>query len=255
MIAALWLAAAAAGQDLTVCADRPAKANGACTVPARHWQVEVAAVDWTRSSEGGAHTEVTSLGQTLVKLGLADDADLELGLSPHIEIDSRAGGVHDRTSGIGDTVVRYKRRLTDPDAATQFALIPFVKLPTARHQLGNGKVEGGLATTLSIATKAGPTITLGPEADLLADADGHGYHAGLTNVVNVGISPAPRLTLSAELWNAINFDPDDRVHLWSADVAAAYLPSERVQLDGGANFGLNRATPDVELYVGMSVLF
>jgi hypothetical protein len=255
MIAALLLAAAAASPDLTICADRPTKANAGCTVPAGHWQLEVAAADWTRSSNGMDRTDVTSLGQALVKLGLTDNSDLELGFSPHIEIDSRAGALRDHESGIGDTVVRYKRRLTAEGTGTQFALIPFVKLPTARHGLGNGKAEGGLATTVSFATKAGPAITLGPEFDLLADSDGHGYHPGITNLVNVGISPAPRLSLSAELWNAINFDRPHTIRSWSADFAAAYLATKRLQIDGGANFGLNRATPDIELYTGISILF
>jgi len=254
MIGAVLVLAASA-ESLTICADRPAKANGTCTVPAGHWQVEVGAVDWTQTKSGGTRTNTTSVGQTLVKFGLDDDSDLELGFSPHIEIESHIAEVSDRVSGIGDVAARYKRRLTDPDAQIQATLIPFIKLPTAHRRLGNGKVEGGLATALSIPTRAGPTITLGPEVDVLADADGHGYHPGLTNLVNVGISPAPRLTLSAELWNAINFDPTDRVYLWSADFAAAYLPTTRLQIDGGANFGLNRATPDAELYVGVSILF
>ncbi len=255
MIAMLLLVAAAASQDLTICADRPAKANAACTVPAGHWQLEVAAIDWVRTSGAGARTDVTSLGPTLVKLGLSDASDIEVGISPQVQIDSRDGAVRDHVSGIGDTVVRYKRRLTDPASATQFALIPFVKLSTARHAIGNGKLEGGLATTVSFATTAGPTITLSPEIDILADSDGRGYHPGIVNLVNVGISPAPRLTLSAELWNAVNFDPRDHVRLWSADIAAAYLPGKRWQVDGGANVGLNRATPDIELYGGVSLLF
>jgi hypothetical protein len=35
----------------------------------------------------------------------------------------------------------------------------------------------------------------------------------------------------------------------------AFLPTKRVQLDAGANFGLNRDTPDIELYAGASILF
>jgi len=255
MIAELLLAAAAASQDLTICADRPTKANASCTVPAEHWQLEVAAVDWTQTRGGGARTDVTSLGQTLVKLGLSGNSDVELGFSPHIDVESRASGVRDQVSGIGDVLIRYKRRLTDPASSTQVALIPFLKVPTAHRELGNGKLEGGLATTVSFSTKAGPTIALGPEVDILADRDGHGYHPSITNLVNVGISPAPRLTLSAELWNATNFDPAGTTRLWSADVAAAYLAGKRWQVDGGANFGLNWATPDIELYVGASVLF
>lgn len=41
----------------------------------------------------------------------------------------------------------------------------------------------------------------------------------------------------------------------SADVAAAYLVAPTLQLDAGANFGLNRDTPDAQLYVGVSKRF
>ena len=36
---------------------------------------------------------------------------------------------------------------------------------------------------------------------------------------------------------------------------AAFLPTRQLQIDAGANFGLNRATPDVEVYAGASILF
>ena len=39
--------------------------------------------------------------------------------------------------------VAYKQRLTARDAAVQVAALPFVKIPTAKHALGNGKWEGG----------------------------------------------------------------------------------------------------------------
>ena len=257
MTLAILLAAAAAAADapdLTICADRPSKANGVCTVPTGHWQLEISAVDWARTNAGGARTDVTSLGQTFLKLGLSDNSDIELAVTPHIRVSSDDHGVSDRTSGVGDTVVRYKRRLTDPNSAIQVALIPFVKLPTAKHALGNGQAEGGLAVPVSFAAK-GLTITFGPEVDVLADGDGHGYHPGLVNLVNLGFSPAPRFSVAAELWNAINFDPARTSRLWSADISGAYQASRRVQLDGGANFGLNRATPDIELYAGASILF
>lgn len=249
------LIAAAAAQDLTICADRPSKANGVCTVPAGHWQLEVSAVDWARTGDDGTRSDVTAVGQTFLKLGLTGYSDVELVAPAYIRVRSRDAVSNEHEFGFGDTLVRYKQRLTAADAPAQAGLIAFVKLPTAKHSLGNGRVEGGIAVPLSFAIRAGPTVTLGPEADLLADGDGHGYHAGIVNLVNVGISPAPRLSLSAEIWNAMNFDPAGTVRLWSADVSSAYLASNRVQLDAGANFGLNRATPDVELYAGASVLF
>lgn len=247
----LLAAAAAATPDIVICADRPAKANGACTVPAGHWQLELSAVDWTRTTTGGSRTDVSSFGATVVKLGLGDRSDMEVGWSPYVRVHSRGA----TASGIGDVVVRYKQRLTRSDAPIQAGLIPFVKLPTADHDIGNDRVEGGLAAPISFSLAPTVSLTLGPELDLLADGDGRGYHPGVTNLVNLGINPAPGLTLSAELWNNVNFDPAGAVKQWSADAAVAYAAGKRIQLDAGANVGLNRATPDAEVYAGVSVLF
>jgi hypothetical protein len=242
----LLLAAAAAAPDLTICPDRPSKANGACTVPVGHWQLEVSAIDWTHEPD----MEVTSTGQSFVKLGLSGSSDIEVGWTPYVSVHQTGPDA----SGVGDMLVRYKQRLNAADAKLQAALIPFVKLPTADHSIGNGKVESGIAVPLS-APVGSFTATLGPEVDLLADADGHGYHAAVTNLVNVGWSANSPFSLSAELWNSVNFDPAGTVRQWSADGSAAYLVNERLQLDAGANFGLNKQTPDVELYAGVSVLF
>ena len=255
MIAAILIASAAAAPDLTICADRPSKANGTCTVPVGHWQLEVSGVDWAHTRDLGVRADSTSIGQTLVKLGLSDHSDIEVGFTPYVRVTSSGGGTHAGASGIGDAVVRYKHRLTGPDAAVQIGLLPFVKLPTASHDIGNGKVEGGIALPANFAGPAGITVTIGPEVDALSDADGHGYHAALTNLVNLSFAPSDKVALSAELWNNLNFAPHGTVRQWSADVSAAFLPTKRIQLDAGANFGLSRATPDIELYAGASILF
>jgi hypothetical protein len=41
----------------------------------------------------------------------------------------------------------------------------------------------------------------------------------------------------------------------SVDGSIAYLLSDDVQFDAGANFGLNHNTPDVQLYTGVSKRF
>jgi hypothetical protein len=187
---ALLASSAAVAPDLTICPDRPSKANGACTVPVGHWQLEVSGVDWTRMRDSGERVDIPSTGQTFVKLGLSDHSDVEVGFTPFVRIASGGGGTHGHVSGIGDVVVRYKHRLSGPDSPVQVGLLPFVKLPTANHDIGNGKVEGGIAVPASFAGPAGVTVTIGPEVDALSDDDGHGYHAALTNVVNLGIAPS-----------------------------------------------------------------
>jgi hypothetical protein len=254
-VALLALAAAAAAPDLTICADRPSKANGTCTVPVGHWQLEVSGADWALTRNSGDRASVTSIGQAFAKLGLSDHSDLEVGFTPLFGIRTSAGGMHDHASGIGDVLVRYKHRLTGADSPAQVGLLPFVKLPTADHDIGNGKVEGGIAVPASFAGPAGITVTIGPEVDALSDGDRHGYHAALTNLVNLGIAPSDKVALSAEIWNNLNFAPHGTIRQWSADASVAFLPTKRIQLDAGANFGLSRATPDLELYAGASFLF
>ena len=173
-------------------------------------------------------------------------------MTPYTRVHVRHGGT---VSGFGDLVVRYKQRLSSASAPVQIAAIPFVKLPTAAHDLGNGKVEGGLAVPITF-TLAGPVaMTLGPEADLLADGDGSGRHVGIVNLVNIAGPIAPSLTLAGELWSNLNFDPAGTIKQASADVALAYAISDNVQLDGGANLGLTRDAADVEVYGGLSARF
>jgi hypothetical protein len=73
--------------------------------------------------------------------------------------------------------------------------------------------------------------------------------------VSLGWEATDKLNLSAELWAGWDWDPSGTTRQASADGAVAYLLSKNVQLDAGANFGLNRVTPDVELYGGVSVQF
>jgi hypothetical protein len=241
--------------DTPICTDRPTKANATCTVPVGTWQLESSVVGWSRTEAGGAETAALTLGSSVLKLGLSDRSDLQLGFTPYVHAETRAGGIKSTASGAGDLTVRYKHRLTASGAPVQLGLIPFVKLPTADHDIGNGKVEGGLAVPIAISTGGPVTVLIGPELDLLADADRDGHHAAVVNLVNVSAPIAPGLTLAGEFWTMTNFDPSDTVTLASADAALAYAVSPAVQLDLGANFGLTRHTADAELYVGASVRF
>ena len=242
--------AAVHAEETPICTDRPTKANATCTVPAGKFQLESSFADWMRIDAGGTRSDIWQVGGSFLKYGLTNHSDLQIGITPYVDIDS--GPSHH--SGAGDLTIRYKHRLTNDGAPVQAGLIPFVKLPTAKGDIGNGKVEGGLAAPVNTALGTA-TVSIGPELDLLADADGNGRHLQLVNLVNIAAPVAQGLTLAGELWTATNFDPDDTVTQFSADAALAYLVSSGFQLDAGVNFGLSRNTPDVELYAGFSVRF
>jgi hypothetical protein len=195
-------------------------------------------------------------GNTAIKYGTSGNADVELWLTPLETISMRGGGLHERHSSFGDMLVRVKYALTPDDAPVQVALDPFVKLPTADHQLGNGNVEAGLLVPVAVPLGKGPlTLSLDPELDWLADSDGSGHHLATEQVINLGAAVSEKVSVSGEMWTMWEWDPAGTIRQYSADGSLAYLPNANLQLDGGANFGLNKQTPDLELYTGVSVRF
>ena len=250
------IASSAIADDQPICADRPSKSTGECTVPKGHWQVEAGLIDWSRDSSGGVKTDATSWGASLIKYGISDNADIEVGITPLETLRVHGGGLDEQHSSFGDMLVRAKYRITAADAPVLVAIDPFAKLPTANHNLGNRKVEGGLVVATSAALgKSGVTLSLDPELDWVADADGNGHHAATQQVINLGFALNDKLSLSAEIWGRWDWDPAGTGKQASADASIAYLTSKNVQLDAGANFGLNRQTADVELYSGVSIRF
>ncbi len=255
LVAVPSAASAKAQEQPPICTDRPAKANATCTVPDNSWQLESTLASWSLAKVDGTRTDTWQVGGSVVKFGLSDRSDLQVAIVPYVGLRSRMGGSVDRVSGIGDVTVRYKRRLTGESAQVQVALIPFVKLPTAKRGIGNRKVEGGLALPIGISTGTAITVTLGPELDLIADSDGDGHHPQLVNLVNLSAPIAPRLTIAGEVWTATNFDPAGSMTSASADAALAYAVSRTLQVDIGANLGLTRNSPRAEVYGGASIRF
>ncbi len=255
-LAAALSSAACAADMAPICAARPGKSTPVCTVPAGHFQLETGLADWSLQKSGDERDTSLAIGETTFKYGLTDRTDLEVDVTPWQRLTSRAGGVRDRASGFGDVTVAYKQQVTSSEAALQVAVEPVMKIPTARRALGNGKWEAGLLIPLGYAISDTP-LSLGatPELDWVANGDGHGHHAAMAQVISLGWAASNRLGLSAELWGQWDWDPAGTVRQYSADASVAFLPSDDLQLDAGANFGLNRQTPDVELYAGVSKRF
>ena len=157
--------------------------------------------------------------------------------------------------GVGDLFLKVKQRLTDPSATNQFALVPYIKIPTAKFGIGNRKVEGGLIGTGQFGLGNGFTLTASPEIDLLSDGDLHGRHVQFVGALNLGKAVTSNVSASVELWTAQNFDPAGTVRQYSIDGGLAWVARPNLQFDVGANFGLNQVTPDVQLYVGVATRF
>ena len=256
IIGAAMVATATGAQADPICAARPGKSTPVCTVQAGHFQIETGLGEWSLQKDRGERNTSLVLGDTTFKYGLTDRSDIEVDVTPWQRSTSKIGALRDHASGIGDVTVGYKRQLTAPDGDVQVALLPVVKIPTAKHPLGNGRWEAGLLVPMGFSIPKSPlSIGLTPELDWAADGDGHGRHAAMAQVISLGWQVTDKLNVSGDLWGQWDWDPGGTTRQASADGSVAYLLSNDVQIDAGANFGLNRQTPDLEVYGGVAKRF
>jgi hypothetical protein len=239
----------------TICTDRPSKATSACTVPKGSFQLETDLINWTRLNLGGTRTDTVLYTNPTLKYGLTASTDIEASITPYQTVRTRDASGISTIGGVGDLYLRVKRRLTSSDAKAQFALVPFIKIPTAKTGLGNRKVEGGLVGTGVFTLPAGFSLTFTPEIDDLENSNLDGHHAQLVGALNLSKTLSSRLTANAELWTSQNYDPTGTVRQYSVDAALAYVPSPNFQFDAGVNVGLNRLTPGIQVYAGVARRF
>jgi hypothetical protein len=235
-----------------LCADRPGKATPPCILDQGHAQIEIGLADAVFQGGQGVHETLTTLGASEVRFGLTPTLEAEVAWAPVIVDHNR--GVRDVT-GSGDLTLGFRRALTTPGAdGAAVSIQGFVTAPTATHGLGAGGWTGG--ARLPVSAPLSKTLSLGltPEADVVRNAAGGGTHLAASTAVSVGRSFG-KASLGVELWGAVDDDPTGRTYQATADLTAALLIGDNVQLDAGANFGLNRNTPDAEVYVGVSRRF
>ena len=242
-----------------LCTDRPTKSSAPCTVDAGHFQIEADLFNVTLSRSGGVNTNTYLFTNPTLKYGITSSLDIEATLAPVVEITTRVRDTNVKTddTGVGDLYVRAKLNLAGNGGGNfGIAIAPYVKIPTAGAPIGNGVVEGGVLAPISISLPAKFSMALDPELDILKNALDDGRHANLINLVAISHAAGP-VTLSGELWSDVNFDPSGSVTQYSGDVAVAWAPKKLpdIQFDGGLNFGLNRATPAVQAYIGVSHRF
>jgi hypothetical protein len=242
------------------CTDRPTKSTGPCTVDAGHFQYESDVFNLTYDTSGGADTTTLLYTNPTLKLGLTNTIDAEVNIAPWETITSKDRATHRtvRASGVGDLYIRVKANLLGDDGGdVSFALVPYVKVPTAPNGVGNGAVEGGLIAPIQVNLPANWSLTIDPEGDILKNAIGDGDHFNTSGLLSFSRPLSKTVTLSLEVWSDVNFDPGGTVTQASFDLGAAWIPASHpnFQLDGGVNLGLNNQTPAAQAYVGVSQRF
>lgn len=242
--------------ESSICTDRPTKAFATCVVDTGKFQVESDLFNGSFLRLDGVTTDTYLVTNPTLKYGLAKNLDIEVNIVPYEVVRTHEGPADSSLGGVGDLYLRGKyAAFTSSDGKFAVSLDPYVKAPTARLGIGDGAWEGGSALPISYKLSDALTLALAPELDDLKDANGEGHHLNHVEVINLGLGLPRDVTVYAELWGDWNYDPAGAVRQYSADFALAKLLGKTLQLDVGVNFGLNRYTPGVQAYFGVSKRF
>jgi hypothetical protein len=202
--------------------DRPDETESPYTVDAGHYQWEMDFANFTYDKSGGTTTKAWDVGDFNLKAGLLNNVDLQFMYDNYLNVWTRGPSGHAATeSGFGDLTTRLKVNLWGDDGGqTAFALLPYVKIPTATGGLGNGAVEGGMI--LPFAVSLPHDFDLSMETVEFFSNFTTESHSGWVGTVDTGLE---------------------------------YMATKNIQLDANCFFGVTPAAPDINPFAGITVRF
>ena len=258
-----FLLSALAGATITspasardFCPERPGQTTPPCTVEPGHVVVETALADWTLEKTPDARTDTVTLGQTAARIGIADHAEVALAWTPyaHQRVRDVATGMIDTQSGVGDVTLAVKRSFGYADQPV-VAIKALVTIPVGHDPAGQGDWSAALLLPVQLSLSDALQFSLTPEVDAAVNSAGSGHHVAYGSAAGLALKLSKAATLNADLRLIRDDDPDNPATTAAAGTSVAYQASDSVQFDAGGVVGLNKDTPDVELFVGIAKRF
>ncbi|TFI59341.1 transporter [Sphingomonas parva] len=252
-----WTGSASAQARRDFCPDRPGLGTPACTIDRGHAAVEIGLADWTLDRGSGERTDTVVLGDMLVRYGLSDRIEAQigwqaLGLMRHRDA---AGGV-DRSTGVGDVRLALRANLLNPDGSgLSVALMPQLTMATGDQPLGDGDWSAALLLPLSYELGEGLQIAATGEIETAPDEAGSGHHLAYGGVLGLEAPLAQDLGAAIEIAARRDKEPGEHRTELLGGLSLAWSARESLQFDLGVNLGLNGNAPDLELYVGIAKRF
>ena len=208
----------ASGRDPApaIASDRPGLGDGANVLAQGVWQLEAG-----MSYDGGGPARLFSLGQGLVRVGLAG---VELRLYPNSLVFRRGDVPHDQ--GLQDVSAGVKLALSSEDAPVKTALVAGATLPTGGDAFTADEVTAWSTFVLerALSERVGLAVNAGYGAPLNAFGDGT-----LAVIVTPGFAVPAVEGLSAYAGYAGFFSDGADSHVLEAGLA--YLADSDTQLD------------------------
>ncbi len=239
--------------------DRPDKTESPYTVDAGHVQVEMSVLDYSydhhNPDEPLTRTDTLSVTPTNFKIGLLNNADLQVVLNPYVHERTRDDGINATKKGFGDMQTRLKVNIWGNDEGnTALGVMPFVKIPTNRDNLGNDDTEGGVIVPLAVALPYEWNMGLMAEVDFNKNGSDDNYHTEYIHSITFGHAIVGDLSGYIEFFSNTSTEEDVK---WVAtvDTGLTYAVSKNIQLDMGVNIGVTAAADDANPFLGLSMRY
>ncbi len=137
--------------------ERPTNSDGANTIDPGRFQIETSLISNSRNKDCNqgncTKTSTTSFADsTNIRLGLTQNSEIQIIATPYsYKRQQAANSEIDERDGFNDVTIRGKYSfLGNEGEKFGLAIIPFIKLPTNKNDLGNNDIEGGLGIPFSI---------------------------------------------------------------------------------------------------------
>ncbi|MBB5728383.1 transporter [Sphingomonas prati] len=239
------------------CPTRPSLGAGACITEIGHPMLEMGVADWQRETDAGTRTDTFLTGDTLVRVGLGETTEVQLGWEALGQVRERdATGMVDRRTRIGDVSIGLRQNLRNPDGSGfSLALQPFVTLPIGRQPTGEGTWGAGLTVPMGYELNDTVQLQLTAEVDATPDEDGIGRHRAYSAIGGIALTLSKAVSATVELSAARDRDPDGAQTFLLAALSGGYQVSDNAQVDCGTAIGLNADSPAVRIFAGFSRRF
>lgn len=255
---ALIASPALADEGRDFCPDRPGLGTPACTVEPGQFVVELGLGDWMHEHDATTRIDTVLAGDALLRVGLTDSLEWQVGWTAfgHQHTRDRATGAFDKASRVGDVTLALRQNLRNPDGSGfSLAVMPYATLPVGRQPIGAGDWGAGLRVPVSLEINDTLSLTAAPEVDAAVDEDRHGRHLAYGSAAGLSLDLGEHLSAAAEVSLMRDRDPVEHETEALAGLSAGWQPNDDLQFDIGVNLGLNRQSPDGEIYFGISRRF
>lgn len=237
------------------CASRPGLGTPACTVEPGRVVVELGVADWTLENSADERTDTFIGGDFAFRIGLDDQTETLIAWTAfgHVRVFDKTTRAATRSTGVGDVTLGLRRSLSGPDGPV--AMQPYVTVPVGGVTIGAGDWSAGIIVPVEFDLGRDIQLAFSPQIEATANESRSGRHLSYGSVIGLSFPLGKSVSAALEVQATRDEEPAGATTQALASASLAWLIDDDTQLDAGGVVGLNRDSPDVQLYFGISRRF